>query len=252
MAPLFIHAIDGPRATITLARPEEHNIIRAEDLPGLVEILDEIAANQEVRAVLLTAAKAKVFSSGFDVTSITRTDWGENELEHAIDRLEGLPQPTICALTGGVYGGASDLALACDFRIGVTGMRLWVPAAQLGVHYHINGLRRYVERLGPGIAKRIFLLGEEFEADALLASGYLDGLVDPSELDTTAEAWLDRLIDGAPLALAGMKQAINGIARRDLDDRVARESMLACLRSADVAEGAAAFAEKRKPKFKGR
>ena len=252
MAPLFIHAIEGPRATITLARPKGHNIIRAEDLPGLVAILDEIAANQEVRAVLLTAAKAKVFSSGFDVASITRTDWGENELEHAIDCLEGLPQPTICTLTGGVYGGAADLALACDFRIGVTGMRLWVPAAQLGVHYHINGLRRFVERLGPGFAKRIFLLGEEFEADALLACGYLDGLVDPDDLGATAEAWLDRLTGGAPLALTGMKHAINGIARGDLDETAARETMLACLRSADVAEGAAAFAEKRKPEFKGR
>ena len=188
MAPLFTHAIDGLRATITLARPEGHNIIRPEDLPRLVTILDEITAAKEVRAVLLTAAKAKVFSSGFDVTSITSTDWGESELEEAIDRLEALPQPTICALTGGVYGGATDLALACDFRIGVTGMRLWVPAAQLGVHYHINGLRRFVERLGPGITKRIFLLGEEFEADALLACGYLDGLVDPSELEATAPA----------------------------------------------------------------
>jgi enoyl-CoA hydratase len=251
MAPLFLHAIDGPRATITLARPESHNIISAEDLPNLVAILDEIAANKAVRAVLLTAAKANVFSSGFDVTSITRTDWGLNELEHAIDRLEGLPQPTVCALTGAVYGGATDLALACDFRIGVAGMRLWVPAAQLGVHYHINGLRRFVERLGPGIAKRIFLLGEEFEADALLACGYLDGLVDPEKLDTTAAAWLDRLTGGAPLALTGMKQAINGVARGDLDEPDARETMLACLRSADVAEGAAAFAEKRKPKFKG-
>lgn len=252
MDSLFTFDIDGPRATITLKRPEQHNIIRAQDLPGLIDILNRIASNRDIRAVLLTGTKAKVFSSGFDINSITSTDWSKNELEEAIDRMEAIPQPTVCALTGSVYGGATDLALSCDFRIGITGMELWVPAAALGVHYHINGLRRFTKRLGPNIAKRIFLLGDKLDADLLLSCGYLDALVKPNELAAAADSWISRIIDGAPLAVNGMKTVLNGISRDDFDEKAARNNMLSCLNSSDVIEGVAAFTEGREPKFRGR
>ena len=81
----------------------------------------------------------------------------------------------------------TDLALACDFRVGVAGMRLRVPAAQLGVYYYVNGLRRCVERLGPSAARKIFLLGEEINDVDLLAWGYLDDLVTRERLEPTTD-----------------------------------------------------------------
>ena len=159
--------------------------------------------------------------------------------------------PTVCALNGDVFGGATDLALACDFRIGVTGMRLAVPAAMLGVHYYLSGLRRFVERLGPDTAKRIFLAGEELGGEELMAVGYLDRLVAPEHLDGAVEALAARLAAAAPLAVRGMKRAINGIARGTLDRAAAEQAILACFESADAAEGAAAFGAKRRPRFDG-
>ena len=95
-----------------------------------------------------------------------------------MDRLEAMRMPTLCALNGGVYGGATDMALACDFRLGVKGMRFFMPAARFGLHYYPGGLRRYTQKVSPSFAKRAFLLSEEFTDDDLLRVGYLDWLVE--------------------------------------------------------------------------
>src|ERR687893_246892 len=81
-----------------------------------------------------------------------------------VDRLEAVRVPTIARLQGGVYGGATDLALACDFRIGHEGIEMVMPAGRLGVHYYASGLRRYVSRLGLNTAKRLFLTAERLDA----------------------------------------------------------------------------------------
>ena len=252
MAPIFALSPDRMRATITLNRPRRHNVITAADLPIFSAILDEIEAASDVRVLVLTGAGTKTFSSGYNIGDIARTDWRSNPFARVIDRVEDLAVPTVCALNGDVFGGATDLALACDFRIGVTGMRLAVPAAMLGVHYYLSGLRRFVERLGPATAKRIFLAGDEFSGEDLMALGYLDRLVAPADLGGAVEALAARLTAAAPLAVTGMKRAINGMARGALDREAAEQAVLACFASADAAEGAAAFAEKRPPRFSGR
>ena len=251
MTTLFNLAIEGPVATITLDRVERHNVITAADLPRLDDFLGRVEDDDALRVLVLTGAGEKTFCSGFDIGAIGDTDWSENPLDRVLDRLENLPPTTICALNGSVYGGGADLALACDFRIGVLGMRMFVPPARLGVHYHVGGLRRFVERLGLGPAKRLLLAAETFADSELLAIGYLDHLVAPEELASRAAALADELAGLAPLALRGMKRSLNSIARGTLDAQAAQAEMLACLRSRDFAEGAAAYAEKRTPRFTG-
>jgi enoyl-CoA hydratase/carnithine racemase len=90
---------------------------------------------------------------------------------------------TVAALEGNVYGGATDLALACDFRIGVEGMELRMPAAALGLHYYPSGMRRCVATLGLSAARRLFLTAEPLAATDLLALGYLDELVPAASLE---------------------------------------------------------------------
>ena len=252
MAPILALSPDGIRATMTLNSPRRHNVITAADLEIFDSVLDAIAAAADVRVLVVTGAGTRTFSSGFDVRDIPRIDWRSNPLERVIDRVEDLAVPTVCALNGDVFGGATDLALACDFRIGVAGMRLAVPAAMLGVHYYLSGLRRFVERLGPDTAKRLLLAGEELGGEELMAVGYLDRLVAPADLGGAVEVLAAQLAAAAPLAVRGMKRAINGIARGALDRAAAEQALLACSESADVAEGAAAFAEKRLPRFSGR
>jgi enoyl-CoA hydratase/carnithine racemase len=131
-------------------------------------------------------------------------------------------------------------------------MRLFVPPARLGLHYYPNGLRRFVERLGPGVAKRMFLLAEEFSAEELMRVGYLDWLVSPEQLAPRCQALVATLTDMAPLALRGMKRAINQIARGSLDAAATRAAIAEAYASEDLQEGLAAHREKRKPVFRGR
>ena len=245
---------DG-RATITLNRPAHHNRLHVEDLLALQHHFAALQADPGVRLLVLTGS-GRSFCSGFHLGDFDHQPdapgAGPRLFEETVDALEALAVPSICRLNGSVFGGATDLALACDFRVGVTGMQLRMPAARLGLHYYPSGLRRYVSRLGLAAAKRLFLLAEAVDADDLRTLGYLDRLVPPGQLDATVQAMADALAAGAPLALRGMKQSLDEIARGDFHLSALREREAVCAASADLQEGRAAMAEKRAPKFSGR
>jgi enoyl-CoA hydratase len=252
-----LHLHEG-RATITLNRPAHHNRLHVEDLLTLQRHFDALAADPGVRLLVLTGA-GRSFCSGFHIGDFdgeppaagTTTLAGPHLFEQTVDALEALAVPTICRFNGSVYGGATDLALACDFRVGSQGMVLRMPAARLGLHYYPSGLRRYVSRLGLATAKRLFLLAEEVPAEQLLALGYLDRLVAADRLDAEVRNIADALAAGAPLALRGMKASLNELARGEFHLSTLREREARCATSADLAEGKAAFADKRAPRFSG-
>ena len=181
------------RATIRLNRPREHNRLEPDDLAVLRDTFTCIAGDPSIRVLVLTGT-GKSFSSGYHIgalverhganssTSPKAQDDGNDNFETAVNALEALRVPTIAALQGSVYGGATDLALACDFRIGVTGMRMLMPAARLGIVYYPSGIERYVSRLGVAAAKRLFLTAEPIEAEEMRRIGYLDEIVPAEEL----------------------------------------------------------------------
>ncbi len=268
-------SLQNGRATITLNRPAQHNRLHVEDLLALQRHFQTLAADATVKLLVLTGS-GRSFCSGFHIGefdaagdgaadgvadratdratdhAVNAASAGPQLFEQTVDALEALAVPTVCRLNGSVYGGATDLALACDFRVGVVAMALRMPAARLGLHYYPNGLRRYVSRLGLATAKRLFLLAEAVPAAELLALGYLDRLAAPDQLDAEVQAIADALAAGAPLALRGMKASLNEIARGGFDLPALREREALCASSADLQEGKAAFAEKRAPRFVGR
>lgn len=250
--PLLTH--DGPgRATITLNRPRHLNRLHREDLQALQSHIAQLAADRTLRVVVLTG-RGRAFCAGFNLQELEQLEAAgrdPQQFEHTVDALEALPVPTIARLAGGVWGGAIDLALACDFRVGVTGMELRMPAARLGLHYYPSGLQRYVSRLGLAAAKRLFLLAETVSAAELLELGYLDQLVDPSALDSAVERLAQSLLAGAPLALQGMKQSLNEVSRGGWQSDTIRQRERLCANSLDMAEGLAAFAQRRAALFKG-
>jgi enoyl-CoA hydratase len=252
--PLLQLAEDG-RATITLQRPLHHHRLHRQDLLALQAHFRALAADPAARVLVITAT-GPVFCSGFHLGELEEADAASADpqlFEHTVDALEALPLPTVARLNGSVYGGATDLALACDFRIGVAGMELRMPAARLGLHYYASGLQRYVSRLGLQAAKRLFLLAQAVPADELHRIGYLDQLVPQAGLDAATDEMVHALLAGAPLALQGMKLSLNDTARHDAEAgmRIA-ERVDRCARSDDLREGLAAWAARRAPRFSGR
>src|SRR3972149_4466534 len=114
--------IEGPRACIRFCRPAEHNRIDPSDLAILKEHLQRVIADANVRVLVITGAGNKTFSSGYTIQAIR--EQLDDRFESFLDTLESLPLPVICALNGSAYGGAIDLALCCDFRIGVNASRM--------------------------------------------------------------------------------------------------------------------------------
>ena len=253
-----ILTIDGPRADIRLNRPDKLNRIEPADLESLDRHLDTVESDPSLRVVVLTGS-GRVFSAGYDIGDLddqhsgTRTPTGEEvDFETVADRLEGCPLPTICRLNGSVYGGGTDLALACDFRIGIEGTEMVMPAARLGTHYYQGGLERYVTRLGVAAAKRLFMASLPQSSDDMLRIGFLDEAVPAGELDARVDALAARLARNAPLSVRNMKRAMNEIAVSRLDVDAFRAGYEACRESQDFREGVRAWKEKRTPVFEGR
>src|SRR3954464_1692917 len=245
----------GARATIRLNRPRHLNRLQAEDLGELVKLFDRVEADPAIRVLVLTGT-GRAFSAGYDLGSIAERSTAAPEQQSAgsafevvVNRLEDLGVPTICRLNGGVYGGATDLALACDFRIGVDTAEMFMPAARLGLHYYSSGIKRYVTRLGVDNAKKLFLTAQKISAPEMLRIGYLTDMVAVEFLDEEVDKLANILAGNAPQAMRGMKRAINEFARGELDQQAADHRHRDSMRGDEIKEGIKAFAEKRLPKF---
>ena len=247
--------INGARATIRLNRPKHLNRLQPDDLDALLKLFDWIEADPAIRVLVLTGT-GRAFSAGYDLGSIAERAGSAPEQQTAgsafeivVNRLEDLAIPTICRINGGVYGGSTDLALACDFRIGVDTCEMFMPAARLGLHYYNSGIKRYVSRLGVDNAKKLFLTAQKIGAAEMLRIGYLTAMVSTEAFDEEVDRLAAILAGNAPVAMRGMKRAINEFARGSLDEEAADRRHRDSMRSAEIKEGIKAFAEKRPPKF---
>jgi enoyl-CoA hydratase len=243
-------SIEGHVATITLRRPRVANRLDPVDLSTLIDQVAEVNANDAV-LVLRLQAHGKYFCSGYDITQISSSK-RQVSFDQMVDAFEDARPVTIAVLQGGVYGGATDLALACDFRIGSHKVDMFMPAARLGLHFYQRGMERYVSRLGVNMAKRLFLTAEKIEAAEMQACGFLTHLVEPEALERTADELTHTLAGMAPLALLGMKKHLTRIARGVLDPTELQRDIARAAQSADLKEGAAAWSAKRPARFTGR
>ena len=249
-------AIQGGVATITLNRPAQRNKLENGDLQRLLEHFDTVERDASLRVLVLTANTAgqpkPVFCAGFDIGGFDENGHGSTFFEQIPDQLASLRPVTVCALNGSVYGGATDIVLACDLRIGLDGVEWRMPATALGLHYYPSGLQRYVSRFGPLAARRAFLTARPFNTAQLQALGLFEAVTDATGWDATLGALVQDVLALAPLAVQETKRSINEISRGVYDEPRLREREHLTSSSADFAEGRAAFAERRKPVFTGR
>jgi enoyl-CoA hydratase/carnithine racemase len=247
--------LDGARATIRLNRPKHLNRLQPDDLEALLKLFDRLEADPAIRVLVLTGT-GRAFSAGYDLGSIAERaasapaeQTAGSAFEVVANRLEDMSMPTICRLNGGVYGGSTDLALACDFRVGVDSAEMFMPAARLGLHYYTSGIKRYVSRLGADNARKLFLTAQKIEAGEMLRIGYLTACVPAESLDEEVDRLASILAGNAPAAMRGMKRAINEFSRGRLDEAAADQRARDSMRGAEIKEGIKAFSEKRPPKF---
>jgi len=247
--------IDGPIATLTLRRPSQRNSLNDDDLNTLLAHFETINTNTDIHVVVLradtTGQKQAVFSAGYNVGGFDNDPMAPLFFEKIPEALERLRPVTICALNGSVYGGSTDLVLACDFTVAQRGYTWRMPAAALGLHYYPSGLRRYVSRFGLQASKRAFLLGQSTPYEALEELGIFEALVDEQAFEGAVQRLVNLLRDMAPLALASTKKSLNEIAAGLYNEPALKERSRHSVFSQDFAEGRAAFAERRPPKFTG-
>lgn len=253
--PPVLQMADGV-ATLTLNRPAQRNRLENGDLQRLLEHFETVERDSSVRVLVLTANTAgqpkPVFCAGFDIGGFDQNGHGSTFFEQVPDRLAGLRPVTICALNGSVYGGATDIVLACDLRIGLQDIEWRMPATALGLHYYPSGLQRYVSRFGVLAAKRAFLTARPFSTAQLQALGLFEAVCDARDWGATRDALVQDVLALAPLAVQETKRSLNEIALGDYDEKRLRQREHLSCASADFAEGRAAFAQRRQPVFTGR
>jgi enoyl-CoA hydratase/carnithine racemase len=251
MTDTILYSRTGRIGCMTLNNPERHNSLGQEQLEGMQACLDKVSADKQVRVLIVTGAGDKTFCAGASLQQLGSGEMKGGQFQETTSQLAGLAIPTICALNGNVFGGGVELALSCDFRVGIEGTRMRVPAAAIGLCYPLSGINRFVETLGVNVAKRILVASEEFDAEAMVEIGFLDRLVMRAQLEETANKMAGHIADLAPLAVRNMKNILQQAAAGGIDQDSAEALAKECLDSEDLQEGFAAQREKRQPRFKG-
>ena len=249
-------AVEGPIATITIDRAEKLNAVTPAMLESLEAALASIEADEAVRVVVLTGAGERAFCAGADIdawSSLAPIDMWRTWVRaghRAMDRLEGLRQPTIAALNGIAYGGGLELALACDLRIAADTAKVAAPEVGIGTIPGWGMTTRLAILAGPARAKQMILTGEPVEARRAESWGILSEVVPASELQDAVRRMAERVAARAPVAVQVAKQLIDGMRPRVPASLEALGSGLTAFTD-DASEGMASFRERRPARFEG-
>ena len=251
MTETIVYSQKGHIGHLLLNNPERHNSLGQVELEAIQSALAQVSEDKQVRVLVVTGAGDKTFCAGASLGELNAGQISGDTFQATTDQLAALEIPTICAINGNVFGGGVELALSCDFRIGIEGTRLRVPAAAIGLCYPISGINRFVERLGVNLAKRILVASETFSAEDMLEIGFLDHLVMPVQLKEKTDELAAHIAGLAPMSVRVMKHILAQAAAGAIDMEEAQALAEQCNNSEDLQEGFAAQAEKRTPRFKG-
>lgn len=257
--------LDSPAEAVTrirISNPERRNALDHEILDALAEVLPRLDRGIGNRCVLITGAPP-VFSAGYDIASIPRETFerdAEALVAHpfhaAMEALAAHPWPTVAAINGHCLGGGLELAITCDLRLAAAGAKLGMPPAKLGLVYGHTGLRKFLDAVGLARTKELFVTGRNFEARRAEAVGLVHEVLEPDEFERAAVELAAEIAANAPLSMRGNKRAIETLNQnRTLSEQQERGLIAlreSCFGSEDLREGIEAFAEKRKPRWKGR
>ncbi len=253
------YEVEGAVATITMNRPDVLNALDSAVARALLEAVERAAADDTVRAVIVTGA-GRGFSSGADLASVDSTvahDLGRVLREHyhpLILALRRMPKPVICAVNGPAAGAGMSIALAGDIVLAARSASFVQAFAKIGLVPDAGSTWMLPRLVGEGRARALALLGERLDAEAAQRAGLVWEVHDDDALLPAARRLAAQLAERPTRALALIKEAFDGTMECGLEQQLEREASLQTLagRTEDFREGVAAFLERRAPHFRGR
>ena len=243
----------GHYAVATINRPKALNALNSQVLEDLNELVDLVAADEEIRALVLTGAGEKAFVAGADIGEMSTLTKAEGEAfgkkgNDVFRKLETMPVPVIAAINGFALGGGCELSMSCDIRICADTAVFGQPEVGLGITPGFGGTQRLARLVSPGMAKQLIYTARNIKADEALRIGLVNAVYPAAELLSAAEKMADTIAKNAPIAVRACKKAINEGLDVDMDAALVIEEKLfgSCFETADQKEGMGAFLEKRK------
>jgi enoyl-CoA hydratase/carnithine racemase len=246
-------------ALITINRPDKRNALDAEHYEALSQAWIRVRDDPAVRVAIITGAGDKAFCAGADLKSFIGREQELAELwltqkGQLLNRGLEVWKPVIAAVNGACVGGGMTLLLATDIRVAVPGASFGLSEVKRGVIAGNGGTQRVMTQLPYALAMELLLTGDPLSAEQAARWGLVNQVVEPARLLATAYDYAKRIAANAPLAVQAAKEL--AVRSRDLDlaDGLRLEQLVNRLlqQSEDVAEGRAAFAAKRPPRFRGR
>ncbi|WP_336969220.1 enoyl-CoA hydratase/isomerase family protein [Sphingobium aromaticiconvertens] len=249
-------AIADRIATITINRPDKLNAMTPDMAQALVEAVAHCNGSDAVRCVIVTGAGDRAFSVGSDISTLDgyATPWDFRNRQDYCDALRGCRKPVIAAINGYALGGGLETAMACDIRIASTNARFAAPEIKLGWIGGGGMAVSLAHSAGMSNAAMMILTGDMVDADRALAWGLVSAVVPPGELMPRAVTIAATIAQRAPIAAETAKLNLRAAHQMPFDKAIEyeRDLQAICFATADAAEGRAAFAEKRAPKFQRR
>jgi enoyl-CoA hydratase len=257
LSPFVELTFRGPIAHIVLRRPDKLNALDRDMVDALAEAARTVEASREARAAILSG-DGKAFCAGGDIAAWGGLpplemwrDWTRAG-HRAFEALARLRVPLIAALTGHAFGGGLELAAVADIRVAESGIKLGLPETGLGMIPGWSGTQRLVRRFGASVVRRMALTGCLFTAEEACELGLVDEVTAKGEALARAERLASDVAARGPLAVQMAKAMINAAEGEDRDAPIEGLAGALTAMTDDLAEGVAAFKEKRAPRFVGR